>query len=128
MFAPFLRCLRLLFWFWSKRMNASTGSHERQPSSQILPLSAQNFVEKQDGFCQTGRQLGGMNTKTAIISIENIKSADIPTLRQALAALPGVETIDFSVERSVAVIEFDPGQSHIDDFLRAVLKAGFKVL
>jgi copper chaperone CopZ len=71
---------------------------------------------------------GGMSTKTAIISIENLKSADVPTLRQALTALPGVETVDFSVERSVAVIEFDPGQSHIDDFLRAVLKAGFKVL
>jgi len=69
-----------------------------------------------------------MRAKTAIISIENLKSTDIPALRQALAALPGVEAIDFSVERSVAVIEFDPAQSHIDDFLRAVLKAGFKVL
>jgi hypothetical protein len=26
------------------------------------------------------------------------------------------------------VIDFDPKQSHLDDFLRAVLKAGFKVL
>jgi copper chaperone CopZ len=69
-----------------------------------------------------------LSTKTAIISIENLQSADLPTLRQALAALPGVEKVDFSVERSVAVIEFDPGQSHIDDFLRAVLKAGYKVL
>jgi hypothetical protein len=32
------------------------------------------------------------------------------------------------LERKVAVIEFDPTQSHIDDFLRAVLKAGYKVL
>jgi hypothetical protein len=39
-----------------------------------------------------------------------------------------VEKIDFSVERSVAVLEFDPTQSHIDDFLRAALKAGFQVL
>jgi copper chaperone CopZ len=69
-----------------------------------------------------------MNTKTAIISIENLKPADIANLRQVLTALPGVNSVDFSVERSVAVIEFDPAQSHIDDFLRAVLKAGFKVL
>lgn len=69
-----------------------------------------------------------MNTKTAIISIENLKPSDIANLRQVLTALPGVNSVDFSVERSVAVIEFDPAQSHIDDFLRAVLKAGFKVL
>ncbi|MPZ76307.1 MAG: hypothetical protein GEU77_07260 [Deltaproteobacteria bacterium] len=68
-----------------------------------------------------------METKTAIISIDNIKSDDLPVLRQAFDALPGVEKVDFSLERSVAVIEFDPKQSHLDDFLRAVLKAGFKV-
>ena len=67
-------------------------------------------------------------TKTAIISIDNLKDDDLPTLKQVLRGVPGVETVDFSVERSVAVIEFDPAQSHIDDFLRAVLKAGFKVL
>lgn len=69
-----------------------------------------------------------MPTKTAILSIADLKSENLPALRQALNALPGVAKIDFSVERSVAVIEFDPGQSHIDDFLRAVLKAGFQVL
>jgi len=69
-----------------------------------------------------------MPTKTAIISIEDLKSSDLPALRQALQSLPGVDKIDFSLERSVAVIDFDPSQSHIDDFLRAVLKAGFKVL
>lgn len=68
-----------------------------------------------------------MKTKTAIISITNLKTDDLPVLRQAFQALPGVGTIDFSVERSVAVIDFDPSQSHIDDFLRAVLKAGFQV-
>ena len=31
------------------------------------------------------------------------------------------------LERKVAVIDFDPNQSHLDDFLRAVLKAGFRV-
>jgi len=66
-------------------------------------------------------------TKTAIISIANLKTEDLTVLRQAFQALPGVGKIDFSVERSVAVIDFDPSQSHIDDFLRAVLKAGFQV-
>jgi hypothetical protein len=69
-----------------------------------------------------------MSTKTAILSIANLKAGDLAPLRQAFSALPGVEKIDFSVERSVAVLEFDPTQSHIDDFLRAALKAGFQVL
>jgi copper chaperone CopZ len=69
-----------------------------------------------------------MRTKTAIISVENLQSGDLPKLREALNAVAGVESVDFSVERSVAVIEFDPSRSHIDDFLRAVLTAGFKVL
>ena len=69
-----------------------------------------------------------METKTAIISVDDLKSDDLPALRQALDALPGVQSLDFSLERKVAVIEFDPQQSHIDDFLRAVLKAGYKVL
>jgi copper chaperone CopZ len=69
-----------------------------------------------------------MKTKTAIISIENLKSEDLPLLKQALQRAPGVDRVDFNLERSVAVIDFDPSHSHIDDFLRAVLKAGFKVL
>ena len=35
--------------------------------------------------------------------------------------------LDGPVSTRVAVIDFDPKQSHLDDFLRAVLKAGFKV-
>jgi len=69
-----------------------------------------------------------MRTKTAIISIADLKAENLPVLREALKACPGVEKIDFSLERSVAVLDFDPSQSHIDDFLRAVLKAGFQVL
>jgi copper chaperone CopZ len=69
-----------------------------------------------------------MGTKTAVISIADLKSENLPVLREVLAAVPGVENVDFTIERSVAVLEFDPSQSHIDDFLRAVLKAGFKVL
>ncbi len=69
-----------------------------------------------------------MRTKTAILSIANLKHEDLPVLRQAFQVLAGVAKIDFSLERSVAVLEFDPSQSHIDDFLRAALKAGFQVL
>ena len=69
-----------------------------------------------------------MGTKTAILSIAELKAEDLPALRTAFQALPGIEKIDFSLERSVAVLDFDPSQSHIDDFLRAALTAGFKVL
>jgi hypothetical protein len=72
-------------------------------------------------------QVEHMETKTAIISIDDLKSDDLPALRQTLGPLPGVQSVDFSLERKVAVIDFDPKQSHLDDFLRAVLKAGFKV-
>ncbi|MBI4490592.1 MAG: cation transporter [Deltaproteobacteria bacterium] len=69
-----------------------------------------------------------MKTCTAVISIQDLKAEAIPTLRQALKAVPGVQSIDFSVERSVAVVEFDVQQTKIDDLLRAVLKAGYKVM
>ena len=69
-----------------------------------------------------------MSTKTAILSIADLKAEDLPAVRRALETLPGVEKIDFSLERSVAVLDFDPSQSHIDDFLRAVLKAGYQVV
>ena len=64
----------------------------------------------------------------AIISVAELKPENLSALRQALEAVPGVSRVDFNLERSVAVLEFDPSQAHIDDFLRAALKAGFKVL
>ena len=69
-----------------------------------------------------------METKTAILSIDGLSEKDFPALTNALQAVPGVSNVSFSVERSVAVLDFDPSQSHIDDFLRAVLRAGFRVL
>jgi copper chaperone CopZ len=72
--------------------------------------------------------MANSTTKTAILSIANLKSEDFPALQEALHAVPGVSKVNFSVERSVAVLDFDPAQSHIDDFLRAVLRAGFQVL
>lgn len=77
-------------------------------------------------FCQI--ESLPMPTKTAIISVENLKAEQLPKLTQALQDVAGVVSVDFNLERSVAVIDFDPKHSHIDDFLRAVLKAGFKVL
>ena len=70
----------------------------------------------------------GMRTSTAVISIDGLTPEAIPSLTQALQAVPGVQNVDFSLERSVAVVEFDVNQSKVDDLLRAVLKAGFKVL
>ena len=53
-------------------------------------------------------QVEHMETKTAIISIDDLKSDDLPALRQALGTLPGIQSLDFSLERKVAVIDFDP--------------------
>jgi copper chaperone CopZ len=67
-------------------------------------------------------------TRTAILSIENLTADVFPALTQALKKVPGVESVSFSLERSVASVDFDPSQSSIDDLLRAVLKAGCKLL
>lgn len=69
-----------------------------------------------------------MKTSTAIISIQELTSEALPILKQALKSVPGVQSVDFSLERSVAVVEFDVQQTKIDDLLRAVLKAGYRIL
>jgi copper chaperone CopZ len=69
----------------------------------------------------------GMKTRTAIISIKDLNEEAIPKLKQAFNAVSGVQSIDFSLERSVAVIEFDGANSTVDDLLRAALKAGYQV-
>ena len=68
-----------------------------------------------------------MKTRTAIISIKDLNEEAIPKLKQAFNAVSGVQSIDFSLERSVAVIEFDGANSTVDDLLRAALKAGYQV-
>jgi hypothetical protein len=85
-------------------------------------------LRNEQSFVKFKNKEGMMSTKTAILSIAELKAEDLPALRTAFQALPGVQKIDFSLERSVAVLDFDPSQSHIDDFLRAALKAGFQVL
>jgi copper chaperone CopZ len=68
-----------------------------------------------------------LTTKTAIISIDDLTSQTIGTLSDLLKAVPGVDSIEFNIERKVAVAEFDPTRTHVDELLRAVLKAGFHV-
>jgi copper chaperone CopZ len=69
-----------------------------------------------------------VRTCTAIISIENLTAEAFPVLTQALKAVAGVESVSFSLERSVASVEFDPKHANVDQLLRAVLKAGYKAL
>lgn len=69
-----------------------------------------------------------MNTKTAIISIEDLTETAVAELTEAFETSPGVAEVDFSVERQVAVIEFDPAVTHIDGLMRVVLGKGYKVL
>ena len=68
-----------------------------------------------------------MKTKIAIISIDDLDSESAPKLTELLNGVPGVETVDLSLERKVAVVEFNPEQTHVDDLLRAVLKEGYHV-
>ena len=69
-----------------------------------------------------------MNTKTAIISIEELNDTAVADLTEAFESSPGVTEVDFSVERQVAVIEFDPEVTHIDGLMRVVLGKGYKIL
>lgn len=69
-----------------------------------------------------------MKNRTAIISIKDLKADALPALKQALGAVPGVRSIDFNVERSVAVVEFEGEHTIVDDLMRAVLKAGYKLI
>lgn len=69
-----------------------------------------------------------MNTKTAIISIEDLTDTAVPELTEAFESAPGVTEVDFSVERTVAVIEFDPEVTSVDALMRVVLSKGYKVL
>jgi copper chaperone CopZ len=84
-----------------------------------------SLLQRQRGFVKY--KSAQMRTQTAIISIQELTSEAIPSLAQALKAVPGVQKVDFSLERSVAVVEFDREQSIVDDLLRAVLKAGYKL-
>lgn len=68
-----------------------------------------------------------MKTKTAILSIDNLTSASIPDLSETLQTVSGVAEVDFSLEREVAVVEFDAAATTVEDLIRAVLLKGYKV-
>lgn len=69
-----------------------------------------------------------MKTKTAILSIENLTVEGTSDLSPMLKALLGVAEVEFSVERQVAVIEFDPASITVEDLIRSVLLKGYKVV
>ncbi|MCY4486587.1 MAG: hypothetical protein OXF11_05650 [Deltaproteobacteria bacterium] len=69
-----------------------------------------------------------MSTKTAIISIGDLTEAAVADLTEVFGSTAGVAEVDFSVERQVAVVEFDPEVTHIDALMRVVLGKGYKVL
>ena len=69
-----------------------------------------------------------MKTKTAIISIKDLTETGISELSTTLGNLPGVEEVDFSLERQVAVIEFDPTATTTEQLMRSVLLKGYKVV
>ena len=69
-----------------------------------------------------------MNTKTAIISIEGLDEKAVAELTEAFENSSGVTEVDFSVERQVAVIEFDPEVTSVDALMRVVLGKGYKTL
>jgi len=113
--------------FAVKKISCGSGDLTRQTRS-TRARKNQFQLRFEEIFVKFTNKQGMMRTKTAILSIADLKAEDLPVLREAFRALPGVEKIDFSLERSVAVLDFDPSQSHIDDFLRAALKAGFQIL
>lgn len=69
-----------------------------------------------------------MKTKTAILSIENLTEDGISELSATLQELSGVDQLDFSLERQVAVIEFDPEATTVENLIRSVLLKGYKVV
>ena len=83
------------------------------------------LVAKPERLC---KGMLDMKTTTAVISIQGLITEAIPALRQAFEGIEGVQSVDFSLERSVAVVEFDGKRAKVDDLLRAVLKAGYQVL
>jgi len=68
-----------------------------------------------------------MKTKTAILSIDSLTRDSAADLSGALQAIAGVEAVDFSLEREVVVIDFDPESATVEELVRAVLLKGYKV-
>ena len=69
-----------------------------------------------------------MKTQTAIISIAELSSDGLPILNKTFQSVLGVESVEYNIKRSVAVIEFDPSKTKVDELLRAVVMAGYKII
>jgi len=67
-------------------------------------------------------------TQMAVISIGDLTSEAVPKFAQSFREIPGVGSVAFNLEPQVASVEFEPQQCSIDTLLRAVLKAGHKLL
>lgn len=50
----------------------------------------------------------------------------VRSVTRVLQALPGVEKVEVSLEKGEAALAFDPSQTSIADFKRAVTEAGFE--
>lgn len=51
----------------------------------------------------------------------------VKSVTRVLQALPGVESVDVSLERGEAALRYDPARSTMEDFRKAVENAGFAV-
>ncbi len=69
-----------------------------------------------------------MNTKTAILSIDDMTPGTADELSKTLRDAAGVTEVDFSLERKVVVVEFDPETTSVEGLTRVVLSNGYKVL
>ena len=50
----------------------------------------------------------------------------VKSVTRMLSGLPGVETVDVSLEEGRARVSYDPARSALSDMKRAVERAGFK--
>ncbi len=72
--------------------------------------------------------MNAANTATASVKIGGMTcSGCVRSVTQVLQALPGVEAVDVSLEKSEAQVRYDPARVEPDAFRRAVESAGFEV-
>lgn len=64
---------------------------------------------------ETVVKVGGMTCQGCVRSVTRV-----------LQELPGVESVDVSLERGEAALRYDPAKSGIEAFRRAVEEAGFE--
>lgn len=69
-----------------------------------------------------------MSTKTAILSVDGLTPGTAAELSKTLRDAAGVTEVDFSLERKVVVVEFDPETTNVEGLTRVVLSNGYKVL